>query len=197
LVILVIGLGSTLVWSFLQTSDARSDLDGKIAVAVEQAKKAQSEQDNANFVAEQKKQTLTYTGPSDLGSVTFDYQKTWSVYLAKSGSKDSDFVLQLNPVLVNGDSSVEPAVTVSVINDSYDETVLSYQNQVDKGKLRATPVTISGSQGIRFDGELSSSVANGSLVVLKIRDKSLTIQLGVADYQADYAAILKSLTFKP
>jgi hypothetical protein len=198
-VILVIGLGGFSIWSYLNYTDAKSDLDGKISLAVKAAKKDQSTADDKVFAEQVKLPYLTYNGPSDLGSVNFKYPKTWSVYVEKDGTKGSLLSLEMNPTAVNGfDLAAPPALKVSVEDAKYENVVLSYQTKVKSGELVASPITISGVAGTRFDGLFDKAKPRGSLVVLKIRDKSLQVALGSPDYLQDYnEAVLKNLTFNP
>ena len=196
LAILTIAFGAAMIWAYTNYMDQKNNVDAKIEVAVADAKKVQSEEDEKQFMEREKAPYVAFVGPDDLGRVTFNHPKTWSVYVGKT--TPNSYEAYLNPVAVPTVGSGTPyAVRVVVQQTSYEKTLESYQSQIKKGELRSSAVSAGGQNGIRLDGSFSKTV-KGSMVIFKIRDKSLLIASDATTFQNDFdKIILPSLTFNP
>ena len=196
LAILTIAFGSLAIWAYLNYKDQKYNTDAKIDVAVAAAKKVQSDEDDKKYAEQEKAPYVQFVGPDDVGRVTFNYPKTWSVYIHKSTNNSLEAYLHPRVVPPVG-SGAAYAVRVNVVNTSYESTLNNYQPLVKKGELRSSSVTVSGLQGIRLDGNFSKTV-QGSMVLFKIRDKTLTVSSDATTFRSDFDnIILPSLTFNP
>jgi hypothetical protein len=75
--------------------------------------------------------------------------------------------------------------------------VNAYTQAVKKGDLKSVPITVNNFNGIRLDGKFSTTWS-GSVVVFKVRDKTLTIATDVDTFKDDFTNIIvKSLDFNP
>lgn len=195
LALLSAALAGVSVWSYTQYLDQKNNTDAKIETAVTAAEKTQAESLEKNFVEREKQPYKQFSGPSDLGNVRFDYPKTWSVYVAPG---DGDYQAYLNPNVVPAVTNTQPyAARVVIENESYESSLKRYEGTVKKGDLKSTPITINGFTGVRFDGSFSKE-REGSAVVFKVRDKTLTIATDASAFRADFdGVILKSLDFNP
>lgn len=194
--VLVLGFGSFAIWSFVNYSDQKNNVDEKISAAVAVAKKQQSDTDAKTFQEREKEPYVKFVGPDDLGRVTFNYPKTWSAYIDKSS--DSQYEAYLQPSVVPPiDSKTPYAARVSVTSKSYEDTLKSYQELVKKGDLKSSPIAVKGLNGTRLDGNFSKTV-QGSMVIFKIRDKSLSVYTESNTFKPDFdSIILASLDFNP
>lgn len=194
--VLVLGFGSFAIWSFVNYSDQKNNVDQKISAAVAIAKNQQTDTDLKAFQEREKEPYVQFIGPDDLGRVTFNYPKTWSVYVDKSSA--SQYEAYLQPGVVPPIGSQTPyAVRVTVATKSYESTLQTYQELVKKGDLKSSPIAVSGLNGTRLDGNFSKTV-QGSMVVFKIRDKTLSVYTESNTFKPDFDAIvLKSLDFNP
>ncbi len=195
--LLVLVFGSFAIWLYVNYSDQKTNVQGRVDVAVATAKKSQSDVDQAKYLEQEKQPYRQFQGPQELGGVTFDYPKTWSVYVDKDGSANI-FEAYLQPGVVPSVSGKTPYATrVSINSVSYDSTLQSYSSLVKTGKLKSSPVSVNGQNGTRFDGNFSTTV-QGSMVIFKIRDKSLKVSTESPTFLNDYqTAILGSLKFNP
>lgn len=195
--LLVLVFGSFAIWLYVNYSDQKTNVQGRVDVAVATAKKSQSDVDQAKYLEQEKQPYRQFQGPQELGGVTFDYPKTWSVYVDKDGSANI-FEAYLQPGVVPPVSGKTPYATrVSINSVSYDSTLQSYSSLVKTGKLKSSPVSVNGQNGTRFDGNFSTTV-QGSMVIFKIRDKSLKVSTESPTFLNDYqTAILGSLKFNP
>lgn len=201
-VLLVVAAGG-FIWAYMSMTDWRDNTQAKIDSAVDAAKDQQQKDDQAHFEEEEKKPNRSYQGPSDMGSVRFNYPKTWSGYIAQSN--DSGLEVYFNPLMV---STVNPDVTpyalrVEVSNDNYADVLDDYQGLVEDGVVTASTIIIgktddfSGYEGVRVDGQLTDTI-NGSVVIFKVRDKTLRLYVDSQDYMNDFNnTVLTSLKFEP
>lgn len=197
LAVIVLALGVLSAWSFMNYMDQKDNTDSKIAVAVADAKKDQAAEDEKQFLEREKQPVRQLVGPEDLGRITLDYPKTWSVYIDKDGAS-GEYQAYLQPGAVPALAKKTPyALHVSVVSDKYEETLASFQSLVNKGDLRAVPVTAAGQSGTRLDGNFSKEVS-GAMVLFKLRDKTVKVATESRDTLADFNNIvLPSLKFNP
>ncbi len=193
--LMVLVLTGATIWLFMGYTDYKSNSDQKVATAVATAKKEQQALDEKSFLEKEKLPTRTYTGPADLGSVSFQYPRTWSVYV---GRQVAGLEVYLHPDVVPPLSNAQPfAARIVVENRPYETVLRAYDGLVKKGNLRSNPVTVEGFSGIRLDGVFSKE-REGSAVVFKVRDKTLTVATDASAYRGDFDnTILKSLKFNP
>lgn len=197
LAFLTVGLGGFSVWAFVNYQDQKNNVDAKIADAVAEAKTAQSEADQAKFAEQEKQPTRQIVGPTDLGKVTFSYPKNWSVYIDKDGTgNNASYEAYFYPGSVPPLSTDTPyALRTTITSGKYETVLATFNDRLKTGKLTASPVTISGVDGMRLDGAFSDKV-RGSMVLLKIRDKTLQLYTEAETFKADFDTyILKTLEF--
>ncbi len=196
LAVLSAGLAGLSVWAYANYMDQKNNTDAKIAAAVQKAEVAQEEKLEASFVEREKQPYTKFNGPDDLGHVSFDYPKTWSVYIGKVNA--GEYEAYLNPGSVPTVTNTQPFATRVVIDGrTYDAVLKTYESLVKNGKLTSVPVTANGFTGVRLDGAFSNQ-RQGSTVVFKVRDKTLLVSTDSTTFKSDFDnVILKSLDFNP
>lgn len=196
LALLVIGVSGLAVWSYLNYTDQKENVNAKIDKAVALAEKEQGDRLAKEFQEAEKKPNLTFSGPADFGSLSFSYPKTWSVYVDSDGRKNDKFEAYLNPVVVPPVAKDERfALRVSITSESYEDVIKKYQSLVKKGDLKSSATKANGVDGTRLDGAFSKDI-RGSAVVYKIRDKTAVIQTDADTFKPDYEALIKTIKFK-
>jgi hypothetical protein len=195
LIVLVLVAGSFAIWAYLNYNEQKTDVDGKIDLAVVQGKKEQSDEDEKKFAEREKEPNRTFIGPDDYGRLTFDYPKTWSVYEATAITKGGDYEAYLNPISVPPVSSTQQySLRVLIQEKDYDQVVKSYESLVKKGDLRSSATSANGNNGTRFDGSFSKDI-RGSSVIYRIRDKTVTVQTDADTFKPDFENIIKTIKF--
>jgi hypothetical protein len=192
--IFTVGFGAFSVWAFLNYQDQKNNVDAKVAVAVADAKRAQSTTDQTAFAEQEKEPNRQIVGPADLGQVKLSYPKTWSVYVEKQSS--TAYEAYFFPLTVPAIASNTPyALRISIVDSKYESVLAAFNDRLKTGGLKASPITVSGVDGTRLDGVFTPTV-NGSMVLFKIRDKTLQVYTQSQTYRADFDnTILKSLQF--
>jgi hypothetical protein len=195
LIVVVVGLIILSAWLYMQFTEQKTDVDGKIDTAVATAKKEQADSDAAKFLEQEKQPMRTFVGPDDYGRVSFNYPKTWSAYVNKDAANGGTYEAYLNPKVVPPVSAKQQfALRVLIEEKDYDKVIASYESKVKKGELKSSSVKADGVNGVRLSGAFSDDI-RGYAVVFKIRDKTLTIRTDANTFKKDFDALIKTIKF--
>ena len=117
------------IWMTVQYNDVSTDVNGQIEVAVAEAKDEQATKMEAEFLEREKYPYKVFAGPADYGQLTFEYPKTWSVYVAAAATEGGDFNAYFNPGQVDavGKETIN-ALRVSIQNTSFDKVTEQYHS---------------------------------------------------------------------
>lgn len=193
--VLFVAAGSTAIWAYSNYSEQKTNVDGKVDLAVAEAKKEQADIDEAKFAEREKEPNRQFVGPDDYGRLTFSYPKTWSVYVAKDVAEGGDYEAYLNPVTVPPVSSKQQyGLRVTIEQENYDEVVESYDARIKKGDLRSSSFSANGNSGIRFDGNFTKDI-RGSAVLFKVRDKTVILRTDADTFKPDFENMIKTIDF--
>ena len=139
-------------------------------------------------------------GPDDYGQLTFQYPKTWSVYIADSAANGGDFHAYFNPVQVEAvsDDTVN-ALRVSIVNKLFDVVAAEYQKAMEKkdSNLTMESVTVNGFSANRYTGTIPGTDLSGYIIIFKIRDKTAIVQTDSVLFADDYNKLIETITFIP
>lgn len=189
------------IWMNGNYNEAQSDLDSKIEDAVAKAKDEQAAKDEAEFLNREKYPYKTFSGPEDYGHLTFEYPKTWSVYVADAAISGGDFNAYFNPNQVDtvSDDTIN-ALRVSILNQSFDDVTAKYQKDMEKkdANLSMTSVTIGAEGNItanRYTGTIPGTELSGFIVTFKIRDKTAILRTDSTLFEADFDKLLGTVVF--
>ena len=191
------------IWMSMNYQEAQTDLDTKVAVAVAEAKDEQAMELEQDFLEREKYPYKTFSGPIDYGQLTFEYPKTWSVYVAAAAANsDGDFNAYFNPIQVDAVSKeTVNALRVTIRDKSIDEVSKEYQKAMDKKDSNLTMVsTTIGKDGNitanRYTGTIPDTKdLSGIIVTFKIRDKTAILQTDSVLFQEDFDKLLGTVTF--
>lgn len=183
------------IWLYISYSEQKTNVDTKIDAAVAVAKKDQADVDEIKFAQREKEPLRGFVGPDDYGRVTFDYPKTWSVYVNNDASKGGTYEAYLNPITVPPVSSTQQfALRVTIDEKDYDKIVALYDSLVKKGDLKSSSVAVDGVNGTRLDGNFTKDI-RGSAVIFKIRDKTLTVRTDANTFAPDFNTLITTIKF--
>lgn len=194
--VVAVVLAGLSVWLFLQFNEQKSNVDGKVALAEAEAKRAQQEEDDKKFAQREKEPNREFVGPDDYGRLTFSYPKTWSVYVDKSGADGGVYEAYLNPITVPpvGQSKQLFALRVEIQSRDFDKVVAEYDGPVKKGDLKSSATSSNGVNGTRLDGQFTKD-KRGAVVIYKVRDKTVSIFTDADTFKPDFEAIIKTIKF--
>ena len=189
------------IWMYLQYDAINTDVGEQIEIAVAQAKDEQAAKDEAEFLEREKYPYKVFSGPVDYGQLTFEYPKTWSVYVAAAAEKGGDFNAYFNPIQVDAVAKdTINALRVTIVNKSFDDVTKEYQKNMDKKNSNLTMVstTIGLEDSItanRYTGTIPGTELNGFIVTFKIRDKTAILQTDSVLFEADFDKLLSTVEF--
>jgi hypothetical protein len=192
-VLLLVSIG-LLVWTYSQYLSYKNDIQPKIDVAVDAAVKAKQSELEQSFQLERERLKIPFRTNESIANVSFQYPRDWSQYLVEKESGSIQIDAAFHPGLVREDTIY--ALRLQVHEESYDDVLSDYQNEIEKGEVRAQPIKISNTPGVRLDGRYDRD-REGSLVIFPIRDKTLVLTSESTAYARVYNEILKTLSFTP
>jgi hypothetical protein len=195
LVVLVVVAGSLAIWAYISYTEQKTDVDGKINLAVAKAKNDQQTDDDKKFAEREKEPNRTFVGPDNFGRLTFSYPKTWSVFVSEDGADTNSYHAYLNPISVPPLSEKQQySLRVTIEQKDYDQVVKTYQEKVRKGDLRASATSANGHNGTRLDGTFTKNI-RGAAVIYQIRDKTVTLRTDADTFKPDFEALIKTIDF--
>lgn len=194
--LLAISLGLA-IWALINYNDQRTNVQGKIDDSVAIAKKTQADSDEAKFAARDKEPNREFVGPDDYGTLSFEYPKTWSVYIGQdANSSGGTYAAYLNPVSVPAVSTTQQyALRVTIEEQDYNSVINNYNPLVKTGALRSSAVVAAnGANGTRLDGNFTKDI-RGAAVIFKIRDKTATLRTDANTFLPDFNALIATIKF--
>lgn len=198
--VLFLGAAGFGIWAVLGRQDYKANSDKKSAEAAKEAIAAEDIKKDAAFAEAQKSPFRTFTGPEALGSVSFQYPKTWSGYLSgisSTTSLDAYFMLGLVP-----DTHTETSFSLraQIVDSPYATVAKNYDSNAKAGKSIVTPYKapkVESVTGTKITGLLDGK-KTGIMVLLPIRDKTIKIWTEGSDFESDFTStVLATLTFNP
>lgn len=193
--VVVLATGGLAIWAYLSYSEQKTNVDGKVSLAVAEAKKEQSDIDEEKFAQREKEPNRQFAGPDDYGRLVFDYPKTWSVYVARDVSRGGTYEAYLNPITVPPVNATQQySLRVTIEEKDYDQVVKTYEALVKKGDLRTSATSANGNNGTRLDGSFSKDI-RGSAVIYKVRDKTITLRTDADTFKPDFENVIKTINF--
>ena len=183
------------VWKYLEWDSVRTDVDGQIDAAVAIAVAENTTKLEAEFTEREKYPYKTFTGPSDYGSLSFEYPKTWNVYIDKDALNGGDFEAYMNPGEVQPVSNTTiNALRITIKDAPFDNAVRTYENYVKNGKLTLTTRNVGSAVANVYTGELPNGI-HGILTAFKLRDKTVFLQTDAELFASEYYKLLDTVTF--
>lgn len=205
---LLIGLGvlsvilliTTLVFSGRAFINSGQLEDAENA-GITSGKQAQKDIDEKAAVELAGKDLRTYTAPDMAGSFQVDVPKSWSLVVTPDASSNTITGIAM-PDFVDTKQGIY-ALQFALKEQSYEEAKKPFDKLANdpnplKNKAKKEEITVSGIKGVRYTGQVTSKIANGTVVLVPIRDKTFIIQTDDnTKYLAVYNAIVQNLTLNP
>ena len=189
------------IWMSAQYNEASSDVQGQIDKAVAEAKDELTTKMTAEFVENEKYPYRVFAGPADYGQLTFEYPKTWSVYVAEAATTGGDFNAYFNPIQVDTVSKdTINALRVTIRDESFDDVTEEYKKAMDMrdSNLTVASTTVGKNGNVtanRYTGKIPDTDLNGFIVTFKIRDKTVVMQTDSVLFKDEFDKLLGTVTF--
>lgn len=204
LALVVVAAASFGGWAYFSRQDFKDNSDKKAAQAVDAAKKVQAAELQKAFAEQEKQPVKGYKGSTTYGTVSFNYPKTWSGYVDETNSSQPINGYFYPDIVPGLQSKTAYALRLELLSTDYSSVVKQHDARVKDGTAKASAyvppkmVGVANVQpGTRLDGALDQNTT-GSMVVIKVRDKTLKIYTQSNDFLKDFNdIILASLTFSP
>jgi len=185
--------------SYKNTAEAKT---AAAATAEKNAKDVQTKYDELN-----KTTAKTYKGSPTYGSLTFNYPRSWSVYDGANSGEPLNLYFYPDVVPAT-DSNANYFLRVELLSSDYAQVLSQFSSSITDGSIKASAYlppkmkSVANVQaGTKLDGDLSRGDGNnqpGSMVIMKLRDKTLQISTLSPDGIKDFnSLVLDSLTFVP
>ncbi|MDN5275956.1 MAG: exported protein of unknown function [Candidatus Saccharibacteria bacterium] len=195
LIFVTLGVGAFAIWSYINYQDASKVEKTEIDKAVLDSNKTLEDKLEADFTAREKEPNRQFAGPDDYGRLTFDYPKTWSVYVDAADTNNGTYEAYLNPVTVPPVSKTQQyALRVTIAEKPYDEVIDSFDSLVKKNSLKSSTTQIQGTTATRLEGSFSEDI-RGIAVIFKIRDKTVTLRTDADTFRADFDKLLATVNY--
>ena len=184
------------IWMYSKWDSAETNVQGQIDSAVAIARSSAIAETQQEFEEREKYPYKMFSGPSDLGSLTFEYPKTWSLYEEDDASSGGELEAYLNPDKVPPLNRENPiALRVMILNESFDSYIRTYQGEVEDGEMTLTVSPVGGVNANIYTGKLDNDF-QGIAAVFKIRDKTVVLQTDALLFEDDfYNIILASVKY--
>lgn len=201
LLILTAAVAILFAWLYIQKNSeyqtARTDVDSQIDAAVAMARAEPTTKMEEEFAEREKYPYWTFAGPADYGSLSFEYPRTWSVYIASEANEGRDFEAYLNPREVYPVSyETINALRVTILNESFDNAVREYNDLIsrDESTLTLTTRNVGGTLANLYIGDLPDGI-RGAMAAFKLRDKTVMLQTDAELFIDEFYKILDTVTF--
>lgn len=135
-----------------------------------------------------------FTGPSDFGSITFEYPKEWSVYLNNDDDSNPTYEAYFGPDYIPpvGQGSIF-ALSFKLVGQNYD----AYIKQFEGKKLSSSSAfSVNGLTGIKVTGKLDEKEdqPDGAEVIIKINNYTAIIRTDdYEEYGNEFDRVIEDL----
>lgn len=197
LCVAVLAFAGLSIYFYSQYNKEKTTVDAQVAAGADAAKAEQKAADEAEFAELAKQPYRSYTAPGTLGQLTVEFPKSWNVY-AEEDQEKAVLNVFMNPEVVRAEKGYSGpyALRIKLEKKVYADALKTMDQKLKKGEVTASPVTVSGIAGTRFEGQIEDE-HSGSMVFLPLRDKTLTIWTESPQFSEDFNNILQRLSVVP
>ena len=192
--------GVLAVLAYSDNERVHRDLNQTVAQAKSQAAAEQKKTDDeANRVANELPYR-EYVADAVDGGFKLQIPKNWSIYVGhNSGQAQLDLASNPDKVTYNLSPGAinTQAFHLQVLKKSQQDVVRGYADLIKKKKLASRGIKVSGISGTYFEGQIDSNRHNGAVIVLAVRDKTMTISTEDRTYLAEFNKIVETASINP
>lgn len=186
------------IWMTLQFNEVQTDVKGQINEAVAAEVQTKELEMEAEFMEREKYPFRTFSGPVDYGELSFEFPKTWSVYVASSADRGGDYNAYFNPNQVEavGKDTIN-ALRVTIRDKSFEDVAAEYQRALERtdSGLSVESIMVNGVSANKYIGNIPNTDLSGYIVIFKIRDKTAVIQTDSVLFKDDFDKVIETISF--
>ncbi len=193
-----LAFGGTAIYYISQYKRVQTSVDQAKMDATAAAKLEQKQVDQAAFDETLKSPYRIYVAPAIFGRLVISFPKNWNIYVDATEGSSAQLNLFMNPSFVPSQQNYQGAyaLRLTVQPKLYQDVVKDQEGAVQAGELAADPITVSNIKGTHYVGKLVSD-HEGFMVILPVRDKTLSIWTEDKSYEHDFNIILAKLKVSP
>lgn len=193
--LIALGLVILSIYLFSQLNDARTNIEGQIDEAVAVAVNENSTKLEEEFAEREKSEYRNFLGPVDYGELSFEYPKTWSLYIAKDAANGGDYEAYMNPIEVHAASNdTIYALRIFIYNKSFDNVAKTYDSSINNNSLQLEVREINGESANIYTGTMPNKFY-GKIALIKIRDKTVVLQTDSELFFNDFERLLGTIKY--
>lgn len=203
--ILVVFIG-LFIWKMVENDELVTTRNSAIDMAVAEAEDAVRVEEAKKYAEQKKYPYESFTGPTKYGQVSFEYPKTWNVYIESDASDGGDFEAYFAPQQVDtvGEDSSIYALRMTISTQPYEDIIEDLQDQVDDDDVEfdvervdiVNEKTGKKTSVQKYTGTLPDTEDfNGYIVVYQIRDKTVILQTDSVKFKSEYDKLLGTMTY--
>lgn len=183
------------VWKYAEWDTVKTNVDGQIDAAVAIAVSENTTKLENEFVEREKYPYKSFAGPADYGSFSFEYPKTWNLYISSDAANGGNYGAYFNPGEIQPITNTSVfALRVAILDSAFDKEVSRYDSLIQKGQLSLNTRNVGSALANVYTGWLSNNI-QGILTVFKVRDKTVMIQTDSLLFSEEYYKLLDTVTF--
>jgi hypothetical protein len=172
-----------------------------VAAARAEAAKQQKEKDDTEAIKANELPYRTFTAQPIDGGFSFQIPKNWSLYVGRSavGKTQLDLAADPDAVVYNlGASAINShAFKVQLLRTTPQEVVKTFDDKIKKKMITSKGANVSGISGTWLEGSIDDQRHNGVIIILPLRDKTLTISTDDRKYLSEFNTILAAAKIIP
>lgn len=200
--LVAIGALAFAFWAYSGRQLYKNQADSLIATAVQNAKVSEAATLQQQFKLQSEQPFVSYTGPSQYGSVFVQYPKNWSGYVDDTGSSGNPLDAYFDPGVVPaiGGPNSTFALRIEVNSGSYSNVLNSYTQQQQNNGLSITPYSLKlvpNVVGVMIKGAIQTN-KQGVMVLFPLRTNTLEIWTESTQYANQFInQLLPLVSFQP
>ena len=181
---------------FMQWNSLKTNYDSEVAMKEAAARQEQSTIDEEKAKEEKNLPFSKFTGPSDYGSISFEYPKTWSVYVKSDGMNNSDYEAFFSPYQVDpvDAQTSRYALRFKIFNQQISSVQQQYDSKLQDGSLVSSVFNADDNKitGTKYEGTVAQDM-QGIIVLFKVNDKTVMLQTDALSYKQDFETLISKI----
>jgi hypothetical protein len=193
------GVLAAIAWT--DNNEIHNTLDQRTQAAADEAAAKQKVADTEANLKANEAPYKTYTAKPEDGGFALQIPKNWSVYTARNTGGSVQLGLLSDPETVidniGANANNTHALVVQLQRKSVQDVLKGYSERVKKKQLTQTSVQISGMAAVKLEGAIDDQRHTGVVVVLGVRDKTMTFIVQDTKYLDQFNQIITNAKINP